>query len=322
MNNIVVHCEDRSGGTATGAATGAAAAGPTEAAIAPLRKALRDRVNVVAAKAAAISAEFQLQTLMPDLLHAFERLFDKPLQNDPQCWGKNAIAKALKDLGHAESAVFLRGMRHIQMEPVWGGEADTANVLRGTCALALVQCGDITRDETFLHLIDAVTESDPTVRRDAALAIEQMAGREAVWILRMKARAGDGEPAVTGQVFESLLRLDPGSSTTFVGGFLEHKNEQVAEEAALALGASRLQPALEILKEAWKKFKSRAIGPVLLRAISASRSDDALEFLFAIVREARQSEREDALRALEIHRDSEDIRRRVEEALARMTGKS
>jgi HEAT repeat protein len=295
--------------------------GPTDEATAALRKALRDRVNVVVAKAAAISVEFQLQTLMPDLLHAFERLFDKPVENDPQCWGKNAVAKALKDLGHAESAVFLRGMRHIQMEPVWGGQADTANVLRGTCAMALVQCSDITRDETFLHLIDAVTEGDPTVRGDAALALEQMAGREAVWILRLKSRVVD-RPEITGQVFESLLRLDPGSSVLFVARFFEDKNEEVAEEAALALGASRLPQALETLKEAWKKSKNTAIGPVLLRAISASRLDDAFEFMLAIVREGRQSEREDALRALEIHRDSEDIRRRVEEALARMARKS
>ncbi|HMJ63692.1 MAG TPA: hypothetical protein VK493_18105, partial [Bryobacteraceae bacterium] len=296
------------------------ALGPTEAAIVPLRKALRDRANVVVAKAAAISAEFQLRALMPDLLQAFERLFDKPRENDPQCWGKNAIAKALKDLGHAESAVFLRGMRHIQMEPVWGGEADTAAVLRGTCALALVQCSDITRQETMLHLIDALADGDPGVRRDAALAIEQMAGHEAVWLLRLKARFAD-KPEVTGQVFESLLRLEGKSSVLFVAGFLDGANDEVAEEAALALGASRLPPALELLKEAWKKPKNRTLCPVLLRAISSSRLDDAFEFLLAIVREGRPSEREDALRALEIHRDSEDIRRRVEEALARMARK-
>lgn len=124
------------------------ALGPTEAAVAVLRKALRDRVNVVVAKAAAITAEFQLQSLIPDLLEVFNRLFEKVRDTDPQCWGKNALAKALKDLGHSESAAFLRGMRHIQMEPVWGGEADTAAPLRGTCVLAVVQCIDIPREET------------------------------------------------------------------------------------------------------------------------------------------------------------------------------
>jgi HEAT repeat protein len=297
-----------------------------EAVIAPLRKALRDRVNVIVAKAASISAELHLRALLPDLLAAFERLFDKPRETDPQCRGKNAIAKALKDLDHSESTVFLRGSRHIQMEPVWNGQVDTAGVLRGTCVLALAQCADITRDETLLHLIDAVTETESTVRRDATLALEQMAGREAVSILRMKARTGDEEPEVTGQVFASLLRLDPGPSVTFVGRFLEDKKEQTIEEAALALGASRLSQALETLKEVWKKSKNSAIGPVLLRAISISRLDDAFEFLLAIVREGRQSESADALRALEIHRDSppssNSIRRRVEEALARMARKS
>ncbi len=298
------------------------ARGPTEAAAAVLRKALRDRVNVVAAKAAAISAEFQLKSLVPDLLQAFRRLFEKPVENDRQCWGKNAIAKALKDLGYSESAPFLRGLRYIQMEPSWQRSVDTANVLRGTCALALVQCNDLTRDEIILHLIEALTEGEATVRRDAALAIEQMAGREAVSLLRLKARAGDEEPELTGQIFESLLRLDSSPSTSFVAGFLDHKNEQLAEEAALALGASRVPQAIETLKVAWKKSKNGPLGPILLRAISASRSEEALGFLLTIVREGRPSEAQDALRALEIHRDSDDIRRRVEEALARMSRKS
>ena len=297
------------------------ALGPTEAVAAVLCKALRDRVNVVVAKAAAISAEFQLKSLAPDLLQAFDRLFEKPIENDRQCWGKNAIARALKDLGHAESAPFLRGLRHVQMEPMWGGEKDTAAALRGTCVLALVQCVDIPRLGTMLHLIDALGDADTGVRRDAVLAVEQMAGHDALYLLRLTARLGD-KPEVAGQAFESLLRLDPGSSMNWVGTFLKSEDEQVAEEAALALGASRLPPALETLKAAWKESKNRALGPILLRAISASRSEEALEFLLSIVDEGRPSEAQDALRALEIHRDSEDIRRRVEEALARMSRKS
>ena len=89
--------------------------GPTDMSISALRKALRDPVNVIVAKAAAIAAELGIQTLRPDLLAVFDRLFEKPRDTDPQCWGKNAIAKALKDLDHAESAAFLRGLRHIQM---------------------------------------------------------------------------------------------------------------------------------------------------------------------------------------------------------------
>ena len=36
--------------------------------------------------------------------------------------------------------MFLRGMKHIQPEPSYGGPSDSAATLRATCALALVQC--------------------------------------------------------------------------------------------------------------------------------------------------------------------------------------
>src|SRR5882724_8262533 len=93
-------------------------AGPSPAAIAALRKGLEDRTGLVAAKAAKLAAEMQMRELVQDLLRAFDRLLEKPVERDPQCWGKNAIAKALTDFDHRESAVFLRGSRHVQMEPV------------------------------------------------------------------------------------------------------------------------------------------------------------------------------------------------------------
>src|SRR5690348_14316332 len=80
------------------------------AAIPALRKALGDRINLIVAKAAKIAGERQFQELTPDLLRAFERLLENAVERDQQCWGKNAIATALKDLGHTESAPFLRGM--------------------------------------------------------------------------------------------------------------------------------------------------------------------------------------------------------------------
>src|ERR1700685_2705010 len=170
--------------------SGLRAQGPAEQSVAALQDALANPVNVVVAKAARIAADLGLQSLLPNLLLAFDRLFDKPIQSDPQCWGKNAIAKALKELGHASSKEFLRGLKHVQMEPVWGREEDTATVLRGTCALALVQCADITRQEAFRHLIDVFTDDIATVRAEIAQALGQMAGEEAALLLRLKARMG------------------------------------------------------------------------------------------------------------------------------------
>src|SRR5437762_10382692 len=77
-------------------------AGRADAAAA-LRKALADRVNLVVAKAANLAADLDLRDLIPDLLRAFDRLMEDAVKRDPQCWGKNAVAKALKQLEHRES---------------------------------------------------------------------------------------------------------------------------------------------------------------------------------------------------------------------------
>src|SRR5262245_15169483 len=92
---------------------------PSPEAAAALRKALRDRVGMVAGRAAQAAVELQLKELVPDLLAAFDRLFEDPVRRDPQCWGKNAIAKALAAFDYHESPRFVRGSRHVQMEPVW-----------------------------------------------------------------------------------------------------------------------------------------------------------------------------------------------------------
>jgi hypothetical protein len=296
------------------ALTGLRAQGPTEQTIGALRAALTDRANVVVAKAAKIAADLGITALLPDLVAAFDRMFENAAQTDPQCWGKNAIAKALKDLGHSSAQEFLRGVQHVQMEPVWGGQEDTATVLRSTCALALVQCTDISRQHVMRHLIDTFVDPTATVRADIARTLEQMEGEEAALLLRLKALIGDQEPAVTGQVLESLLRLEHAAAVAFVAKFL-HSGGDVAEEAALALGASRLTAALETLKQTWSNERFLLPQDVLLRAISSSRQESAIEFLLDIVRTGREREAISALAALELHRASSEIRAQVAAAV-------
>ena len=233
-----------------------------------LRKALADRVNLVAAIAAGIAAELPAPEVLPDLERAFDRLFEDPVKRDPQCWGKNAIARALKDLGHRESPAFLRGAVHIQMEAVWGGQEDTAGPLRGICLLAL-----------------------------AARALAEMQGDESALLLRLKARAGDAEPAVTGQVLESLLALERRAALPFVRQFLAAA-DQVAEEAALALGGSRQSDAVDVLLEAWPTARGLEYRQAVLRALSISRDDRAIEFLKQLTAEGRPQDAADARAAL------------------------
>jgi hypothetical protein len=281
-----------------------------------LKKALSDRVNLIVAKAAKIAAEMRLHDLLPDLLRAFDRLFEKPVERDPQCWGKNAISKALVALDHRESAPFLRGIRHIQMEPVWGGEADTAATLRGTCALALPSCSDIARGQILRHLVDALADLALPVRSDAVRAIAQMQGDEAILLLRLKARQGDTESEVTGQVFDYLFQLEHDHALPFVAEFLQPKLGPVAEEAALALGSSRLTGAASLLEQSFARQRDPDFRQVLLRALSSTRQPPALDFLLNLVRNAREADALCALEALALHRDSADIRRQVEHAAA------
>lgn len=289
-------------------------AGPPAQAIAALRKALADRINLIVAKAAKIVAEMRLEDLLPDLLRAFDRLFDKPAERDPQCWGKNAIAKALVSLGHREAAPFLRGIRHIQPEPVWGGEEDTAATLRGACALALAASTDVSRGQVFRHLVDALADAALPVRSDAARAVAQMAGEEAILLLRLKARLGDAEPEIIGQVFDYLFQLEGEGALPFVAGFLQPRLGQVAEEAALALGSSRQPGAAPLLEESWNRQRDPEFRQVLLRSLSATRHPDALEFLLNLVRNGRVADAVSAVDVLALHRDSADIRRQTEQA--------
>ena len=282
---------------------------------AALQKALRDPVNAMAAKAADVAAHRKMVQLIPDMLLSYDRLFRDPVKRDPQCVAKNAIAKALKDLAYGESAPFLRGLRHVQMEPVWGGEQDSAAALRGTCAVALVNCLDIPVDAILVELVDAITDSVARVREDAVKAVVQLGARESILLLRLKARVGDEDPAITGLALEGILRLEGEGAIQFVGRFLEAQIEEVRDQAALALGASRLPGAIELLREQWHN-KIRSLSDYgILNGLSLSRLESALEFLLGIIRNGRMREAIDAMKVLDIHRGSPDIVERVAAAV-------
>jgi HEAT repeat protein len=294
---------------------GAARSAPRTEAVAALRRGLADRVNLVVAKAAKVAAEAQLEELLPDLLRAFERLFDNAAVRDPQCWGKTAIAKALLELGHRESAPFVRGARHTQMEAVWGGREDTAAALRGVCLLALPACTDLRREDVLRRIVDALTEPAAPVRAEAVRALEEMGGPEPPLLLRLKASTGDREARVTGQVFDSLLKLEGVAALEFVGQFPFDGADELREEAALAMGASRLPGAMDRLKSAWHDSEDAWFRAVLLRAIGISPEPEAIAFLLVVLRNGSPRDRSNALEALKIHGGSPEIRKMIEEAL-------
>jgi hypothetical protein len=290
-------------------------ANPDAGTVAILRKALTGRANLIIAEAARAAGEIHAAELIPDLLTAYSRLFEDPVKTDPKCWGKTAIIRALTTMDYSESPPYIRGSTHVQMEPVWGKVEDAAGPLRANCILALPQCSDLRRFEVFRRLVDSLMDPLDPVRLEAVRAIEQMNGDEAPLLLRLKARSGDLRPAVTGCAFDAILHLESERGLEFVAEFLKSADAEVRDEAALAMGVWRHARAIEILIATWKDTMDRDFRSVLLRAISSSREESALEFLFSLVKEAPGWRAAAALEALELHAGSPEIQARI--ALAR-----
>jgi HEAT repeat protein len=279
-----------------------------------LRKALTDRSNLVIAEAAKIAGELHFSQLIPQLLSAFDRCLEEPLKTDPKCWGKTAIVKSLAQLDYSDSPVFVRGARHIQMEPVWGGHEDSAIHLRANSILALVQCTDLTRFEVLCHLVEAITDRADPVRIEAVRALNQLGGDDCQLLLRLKARVGDRRPLIVGHVFDALLNMERDRAVPFVSEYMSSGDQEVRDEAALALGGSRLSTALKALIDTWQNNQTGEFADVLLRAISASRLPEAIEFLLGVLTTGADREAAAALEALKIHQGSLDIQVLIEQA--------
>lgn len=279
-----------------------------------VRKALRDRNNYLVSKAAELAADLSLCALIPDLLATFDRFLIDPVKSDPQCWAKNAIAKALKDLGHHDAQVYLRGIVHTQFEPVWGGRADSAPTLRGTCALALVEC-QLDDLEILTHLTYGLADAEKPVRIDTATAISQLARPEGALLLRLKILLGDNEPEVMGQCFISLLSLTPRDSVPFIGRFLKAADENVRLEAAGALAQSREPGAIEVLEDFWRDRLSPGLRSAFLVSLGASPLPEAAEFLLSIIADESAELAASALAALAASRFRADMRDRTAAAI-------
>ena len=251
---------------------------PEQERLDPLRKGLTNRNNFIAAKAADLTREFDLQDLTPDLLKAFGRFFENAEKSDPQCWAKNAISRALATLEFQEPGVFLRGMRHIQLEAVWGGHSDTAGTLRATCALALVQCRSLSNDDLLKHLIDLFVDKEKTVRAEVARAIEQVGSPSASLLLRARAIIGNDEPEVLGACYGGILRLEGIPAIPWVSRFLAG-GDDAAGEAALAIAGTHSPQAFETLHRSLAESHDSWFRSVLLSAIALTRQDSSMEFL-------------------------------------------
>lgn len=254
-----------------------------EALLDPLRKFLAHKNNFLVSKAAKLAQEAELAELTPALLAAYERFFIDAVRTDPQCWAKIALAQALAHLEHREKAAYLLGLRHHQMEAVWGGTADTAGTLRTACAHALVDCPGLTDLELLSLLLEALTDLDPSVQREAARDIGAVGGSGAVLTLRFRLllglRKADAEEApLLGACLASLLVLDEAEALPLAREAVRQGGD-FAVEAAYALADQRSPQAFAVLREGFEDRANAELQPVLLGAMAQTRLPEAQNYL-------------------------------------------
>ncbi len=277
-----------------------------------LAKALGDRSNYLVAKAAKITAELGFDELAGDLAEAFDRFMVEPARTDKGCVAKSAIAKALVDLEAREDEVFLRGVRHRQPEPAYGGPVDTAVPLRASSAEGLLIAG---HPDLGLEMTDLLVDPETPARIAAARVLAASGRMEAEPLLRLKAHLGDPEPEVTTEALAGLLAMAPRRSLPFAARFLTSDDAAVVAAAALALGESRLEEAVPLLARRYQRGADRRLEQTLLIAISMLRREPGMAHLLALIKDGDQGRAIQALVALGIHRDDEAVRERAAAAL-------
>src|SRR5262245_960794 len=277
-------------------------------AVEELRAALADSSNLVVAAAAEVIGEHKLTDLAADLTAAFDRLMENPSDSDKSCRGKFAIVQALDKINYDEPDVFLRGIRHVQMDPAWPKAEDVAASLRGQCAFALVRLG---YRGVLLLLADLLADPEKAARAAAVQALGATGAVAAIPLLRYKVRVGDEDPPVISDCFTALIGLDPAECIPFVAEFLEEGDETVQEAAALALGESRRPAALEPLNRYCEATQSGPLQEIAYLSMGMLRLPAATEFLLNAIAQGEPNAAKAALAGLAIQRHNPDIRERA-----------
>jgi HEAT repeat protein len=273
-----------------------------------LTKLLTHRNNFLVAKAATLVQHHNLTSLTAQLAEAFPRFLEDGKKSDPQCWAKNAIAKALAHFEYQDPGLFLLGMRHRQPEPVWGAEEDTAGTLRGVCALALVQCRAVNSHTLLLHLVPLLADKELTVRVNAARAIEQTGTDSAALLLRLRAELASDAPELLGACYSGVLSLEGPGSIPWAARFLPPEDDAAAE-AAMAIAQTHTPESVEILKSAHKRARDPWFRKAVLSALALTRQQPATDYLLHLIEQDTQAA--DAQDALCLSAPTEDTRARL-----------
>jgi hypothetical protein len=280
----------------------------TEGTCKALVKTLAGANNILVAEAAKVASKRCMEALIPDLLKAFHRLLDNPLKRDKGCLAKEAIIGALDDLAYDQEAIFLEGIRYFQVEPAYLRPVDSAAVLRGKCAFALVRIGG---SQVVFDLVELLDDPEPQARIAAVKALTGISPDISEPLLRLKAKQGDEDHQVVAECLFALMRINPENSMRFVERFLDtvdgsgssHRALILAENAALAIGESGLEKAFGILKHHREKGMNTEFQDMLLMPMALTRFEGAFDYLIDMIENGPKQSAVSAVNAIKIFGD-------------------
>jgi hypothetical protein len=276
----------------------------TDQVVIELRHGLHNRSNLVVAKAAKVAGELQARAVIPDLVTAFHKLMADPLRLDKRCAALTEIVTALYELDSDDPEPYRIGLRHIQMEGSFGPPVDAAAKLRGLCAQGLLRTSHPNALDKVVRLL---VDREPDARAGAVRALATNGGETGVLLLQLKVYTGDSEPEVLAECFAGLLAAAPERSMSLVAEYVDSADDAVAEAAILALGESKAESALEILKDKWRRTVKGPLRHVLLLAMACSRLEPAIAFLVTVVEESSAQTAAQAIEVLAPYQSAERI---------------
>jgi hypothetical protein len=284
-----------------------------------LRAFLKNRSNLVVAKAAKIACQARATELVPELLAAFHRFMENPSKLDKGCAATTAIIEALYEMDYTEPEAYLVAIHHVQMEGSFGPPVDAAARLRAISALALARTR---HPEALDEIVSLLVDAWPEARIGAIRALAVNGGPAGALLIKLKILVGESEPDVLAECFSGLIAAAPERSLPLVAGFMDSEDLAVAEAAMLALGSSRLPAALDLLTARWERTAGDPLRKAVLLAIAMVRSDAAIEFLLALLAECTPALAADVVVALAFFRNNERVRSQVEHVVAHRNVKS
>lgn len=281
---------------------------------------LSHKSGIVVAKATGVVLERQadlepfVERLSPAMTGAFDRLLHDPVKTDPGCSGKIGIVNAGVALHCLDADLYLRAIHHVQMEGSFGPPIDTAESLRAAAAYGLLNCRHA---DAIYEIVDLLCEVDrrdprrfPDSRRGAIRALGTVVGDTSAALLRMTARRFADDPDTLGETFASLNSIEAARSFDFIRGFLDERDADVRDIAALALAEGKQPGACAVLLEHVKQNLPQD-PHAIYTALAITRKADAIEYLLDRLGNGRDREATAALEALQLMRHDEPTCQRI-----------